>query len=242
MQPRISIFIPAYNAAAYLEGVVALIPADLWTRIISVWIINDGSTDATRQVADHLSAGDARIKAIHFPANCGYGTVVKQGLTVCRSDGCDYAVCLHGDGQYPAAMISAFIDYMVTHKLDILQGSRHAGNTALSGGMPFYKYCAGKLLCVLENRIFKLSLTDYHSGFLTYSRRALEQLRFEPLSDGFEIDLELIACARAANLTIGEKPIPTRYAGEQSYNSPIPYGIGVLKVLHRFLQGRYQPA
>jgi hypothetical protein len=124
--------------------------------------------------------------------------------------------------------------------LDLLQGSRIASGTALSGGMPLYKYIAGRILSALENRIFGLALTDYHSGFLVYGRRIFTTVKFEGLSSSFDFDLEMIASARAAGLAIGEIPIPTRYADEKSYLNPVAYGFRVLGVIVRFLLGRYR--
>jgi len=84
-----------------------------------------------------------------------------------------------------------------THGVDVLQGSRHKEGTAREGGMPFYKILAGRVLTWLENKTFGLEMTDYHSGFMLYSRRAAREIRFETLSTYFDFDLEVIASARA---------------------------------------------
>jgi hypothetical protein len=128
---------------------------------------------------------------------------------------------------------------MRSRHIDLMQGSRIASGTALSGGMPLYKYVAGRFLTALENAAFGLRLSDYHSGFLVYSRRCLETLPFSRLRGSFDFDLEAIAAARARGLAIGELPIPTRYAGEVSYLNPITYGCRVLWVLAKFLAGYY---
>ena len=46
---------PAYNAAGHITSVVERIPHDLWHHIADVWIINDGSTDTTKQVDERLN-------------------------------------------------------------------------------------------------------------------------------------------------------------------------------------------
>jgi hypothetical protein len=91
----------------------------------------------------------------------------------------------------------------------------------------------------LENTAFGLRLSDYHSGYLLYGRRALEQLPFDRLSHSFDFDLEVIASARAAGLRIGEAPIPTRYADEESHLNPVTYGLRVLAVVARYRRGYY---
>jgi glycosyltransferase involved in cell wall biosynthesis len=240
--PRISIFIPAYQAAGYLESVTGRIPPQLWKEVVSCWILNDGSTDATAEIIEKLAKKNRSIKPVHSAENRGYGVTVREGLARCREDACDIAVCLHADGQYPPEAIPRFAESMIREGIDILQGSRIASGTALSGGMPLYKFIAGKTLTFFENRVFGLSMTDYHSGYLLYSRQALETIPFTRLSTSFDFDLEVIACARARGLSVGEMPIPTRYAGEQSHLNPVGYGIRVLGVMAKYLLGRYGSA
>jgi glycosyltransferase involved in cell wall biosynthesis len=237
--PSVSIFVPAYNAAATITGVLKRIPDTVWKQIRYIYLINDGSKDTTQQIIEDIAREYPYCKALHHQRNEGYGTTVKEGLNLCREDGCDYCVCLHADGQYPAEKIPDFIGVMERKRLDLLQGSRLASGTALSGGMPHYKYIAGKMLTVLENRIFGMNMTDYHSGFIIYSNRFIHLVPFERLSGSFDIDLELIASARANRFSVGEQPIPTRYAEEVSYLNPVGYGIRVLLVLIKFIAGRY---
>jgi glycosyltransferase involved in cell wall biosynthesis len=230
---------PAYNAARYLPGVLNRFPADLWAQVEHVWIINDGSRDDTKKVVEQLCGGNDKIKAVHFSWNRGYGKTVREGLFRCKEDKCDFAVCIHADGQYPPEVIPQFIEKMGSSDIDILQGSRIASGTALSGGMPVYKYIANRLMTFFENAVFNLSMSDYHSGMLMYSRKALDTLQFDRLSSHFDFDLEVIALGHARGLRIAELPIPTRYAGEVSYLNPITYGIRVLGVMVKYLTGKY---
>jgi len=237
---RISIFIPAYNAASHISSVIDRIPDDVWPYIVNIWIINDGSTDKTKSVINTLERKNDKIVALHLPVNKGYGTAVQIGLKKCRESTCDFAVCLHADGQYPPESIPTFIAHMESTDCDILQGSRIASGTALRGGMPLYKYFAGKILTFFENRVFGLSMTDYHSGYLFYSRRAMENIPFSRLSRSFDFDVEVIASACAHGLTVEEMPIPTRYANEKSYLNPITYGLRVVSVMGKYLLGMYR--
>ena len=128
---------------------------------------------------------------------------------------------------------------MVARQISLLQGSRIASGTALSGGMPLYKYVAGRLLTALENRCFCLDMTDYHSGFLIYDQTCLQALPFHRMSSSFDFDLEAIASALSLGLSVGELPIPTRYADEKSHLKPVAYGIRVPWVLAKFKTGYY---
>lgn len=227
---KISIFIPTYNASLHIESVVERIPLHHREKS-NIYIINDGSTDDTDAVLLKLSSKYQNIKIITFRKNQGYGAAVKAGLEQCDIDGADYAVCIHSDGQYPPEYIDEIVSEMIQKKIDLMQGSRIASGKALSGGMPIYKYIAGKILTAMENMVLGLHLTDYHSGYLIYSRKIIEKIDFKKLSNSFDFDLQVIVASRALKLSIAEFPIPTRYADEISYLNPIIYGFRVLKII-----------
>ncbi|MBN2188320.1 MAG: glycosyltransferase family 2 protein [Chitinispirillaceae bacterium] len=238
--PDVSVFIPAYNAASHISSVIDRFSPRLWRRTRKVWIINDGSTDGTDAAIEALARRHEAIHPVHSAVNRGYGHTVRRGLSLCRDDGCDYAACVHADGQYPPEAVLDFVEAMRSNRIDLMQGSRIASGTALSGGMPLYKYAAGRMLTVMENAVFGLRMTDYHSGFLVYSRKCLRELPVDRLSGSFDFDLEVIAAARARRFSIGELPIPTRYAGEVSHLKPFIYGLSVLGVLVKYLAGHYK--
>jgi glycosyltransferase involved in cell wall biosynthesis len=240
VHPTVSIFVPAYNAASTIRSVIDRFPPQLLRRLTTLWIINDGSTDTTDTVIEALARKHEVVHPVHWSRNRGYGAAVRQGLALCKNDGCDFAACVHADGQYPPEAVLDFVDAMCARHIDLMQGSRIASGTALAGGMPLYKYVAGRFLTMLENAAFGLRMTDYHSGFLVYSRKSLDLLPFHRLSESFDFDLEVIASARARALAIGELPIPTRYAGEASHLQPITYGCSVLGVLAKYLAGYYR--
>lgn len=239
MKP-ISIFIPAYNAARHIENVIERIPLTLWNDIASVWIVDDGSKDNTWEAITRLSERIKKIKAVRFVNNRGYGAAAKHALSLCMNDKCEIAVCLHADGQYPPEYIPILVEKMRCERHDILQGSRIASGTALSGGMPLYKFLANRSLTFFENMLFRLNMSDYHSGFLFYSRRAIEKIPFTLLSESFDFDVEAIVCAKILGLRIGESPIPTRYADEVSYLNPTVYGFRILGVMRKYLMGTYR--
>ncbi len=236
---QLAIVIPAYNAAKTLPGVIDRIPRDLFKNLHSLWIINDGSSDDTRHQIETLARQHEQIRALHLPHNQGYGAAIKVGLTQARMTGASHVACLHADGQYAPESLPELLSNLLQQKLDLLQGSRLASGTALSGGMPLYKYVAGRGLSALENQVMGLHFTDFHSGYLLYGPRSLDGIPFLKLSNSFDFDLEVIASARALGLRLGEHPIPTRYADEVSHLNPVTYGLRVLGVLAKYRRGHY---
>jgi glycosyltransferase involved in cell wall biosynthesis len=239
--PACTIFIPAYEAEHTLEAVIDRIPKDLWESICTVFVINDGSQDDTSGAVRRAAARYPKVALYEQAVNQGYGTSVRRGLKLALGTPAKYFVCLHADGQYPPEKLPEFLPYMERHGVDVLQGSRHKDGTARKGGMPAYKVISGHVLTWMENKTFDLALTDYHSGFMLYSRRAVEQIPFETLSHYFDFDLEVIASARARGLVVDEQGIPTHYGDEESHLNPIVYGLRCLRVMLRYRLGRYRP-
>jgi len=236
---RLCIVIPAYNAALSLPGVLQRIEAARPPDLHKVIVVDDGSGDDTAAVARTLAASAPWVSVVVRPRNGGYGAAMKDGLAQARQLGADHAASVHADGQYSPEVLADLLAALDARGLDLLQGSRIAGGGALAGGMPLYKYAGNWALNKLERRVFALSLSDFHSGYLVYGPRALETIPFARLSDSFDFDMEAIAAARARGLAVGEAAIPTHYGDEVSYLNPLSYGLRVLRVMWRFKRGVY---
>ena len=120
-----------------------------------------------------------------------------------------------------------------------LRAARMLEGGALRGGMPVYKFVANKALTAIENRSFGMRLAEYHSGYLVYSRRVLDEVPFERLSDSFDFDIEMMICGQVLGLRIKEIAIPTIYADEISHLKPVRYGLDVLKIVRKYRRGYY---
>jgi len=240
MADRVFVLMPAYNAGATVEKVFARIPDEAKRRITRYVAVNDGSRDDTLQALGRLQSSFPALVVLNHEANKGYGEAIKTLLRYARSEGADVGIVLHSDGQYSPEKIPEILEVFDRDTADIVIGSRMLGGGALKGGMPLYKFIANKTLTMIENLAFGMKLAEYHSGYMAYSRKALESLPFERLSQSFDFDLEMIVLARVKGLRIREIAIPTIYAGEKSHLNPIKYGFDVLSVVKRYRRGYYQ--
>jgi glycosyltransferase involved in cell wall biosynthesis len=233
------VVMPAYNAGRQIGAVLERILLMAELDLARIFVVNDGSTDATRMMVVELGRTHPVIELVDRSRNGGYGSAMKDGLELARQMDPDIVACIHADGQYSPESLPSLVQAMRVRGLDVLQGSRIASGTALAGGMPLYKFIANAVLNRLENCTLDLAMTDYHSGYLLYGRRALERLPFRTFSDSFDFDLEVIASARARGLSVGEAPVPTHYGDETSHLQPIRYGLRVLRVMWNYRRGRY---
>jgi glycosyltransferase involved in cell wall biosynthesis len=239
MVENVFVLIPAYNAAATLEKVFARVPAEARNRISRYVAVDDGSKDDTAAVLVRLQKDFANLVVLTHPVNRGYGEAEKTLLRYALQEAAQVGIVLHSDGQYSPEKIVDLLEPFDRNTADLVQGSRMLGGGALRGGMPFYKFAANKLLTAIENRAFGMRLAEYHSGYMLYSRKALETIPFEKLSGSFDFDLEMIVLAHVKGLRIAEIAIPTIYAGEKSHLRPVKYGLDVLSVVREYRRGKY---
>lgn len=237
---KITVVIPAYKADATLPGVLKRIPASVMDEIDHIVIVEDGGTNRPDSVSNQLKARYPKIEIIWHPENRGYGAAQKTGFRRALELGSDIGVLLHADGQYAPEEMQRLYAPLVQDEADVVLGSRmHDWRSARSGGMPLYKLVANILLTRLENLCYGMKVSEYHSGYMLYSRHALETIPFEKLSDTFHFDGEMLLMAGKKQLRIADLPIPTFYGDEKSHLQPIKYGFDVLKIIARNFMGKY---
>jgi glycosyltransferase involved in cell wall biosynthesis len=129
---KVTVVLPAYNAAQTLKQTFNEIPHDIVDDII---LIDDASHDATVEMARNLG-----IPTIRHDHNRGYGGNQKTCYTVALARGADIVVMLHPDYQYTPKLVTAMASMIASGEFDVVLGSRILGRGALVGGMPIYKY------------------------------------------------------------------------------------------------------
>ena len=220
---KVIVVLPAYNAARTLERTCADIPAGCADEII---LVDDASRDDTVQVARRLG-----LSVVTHARNLGYGGNQKTCYQAALDRGAGIVVMLHPDYQYPPQILPAMVELVRSGLFDVVLGSRILGRGALAGGMPLYKYAGNRILTLLENALVGRKLSEYHTGYRAWSRRALETLPILENSDGFVFDNQVLCQAIAFGFTIGEISSPCRYFPEASsigFGSSVRYGFGVL--------------
>jgi len=237
---RLLIFIVAYNAEKTIAWVLRRIPEELIDQFeVEVLIIDDKSKDNTFKVSvDHEKQFKFKLNVLFNAINQGYGGNQKIGYHYAIKYDFDFVVLVHGDGQYPPEKIPSLIQPLVSREADAVFGSRMmvSGN-AIKGGMPLYKYVGNRVLTIIQNRLLKTSLTEFHSGFRLYSVRALRDIPFDLNSPDFDFDTEIIIQLVLASKKILEMPIPTYYGNEICHVNGLKYA---LKILLATLKARLQ--
>jgi glycosyltransferase involved in cell wall biosynthesis len=226
---RVIVVLPAYNAGRTLEKTISEIPPGVVDEML---LVDDASGDDTVEVARRLG-----VPYVVHPENRGYGGNQKTCYAEALKRGADVVTMLHPDYQYSPKLIGAMAWLAASDEFDIVLGSRILGRGARQGGMPAWKYVSNRALTAFENLMLGIKLSEFHTGYRTFTRRVLETLPLLECSDDFVFDNQMLAQAAMFGFRIGEISCPTRYFPEASsinFRRSVVYGLGVMGTALRY--------
>ncbi len=193
---KLSVLVPVYNERETIEEVVRRVRAvPLETEII---VIDDASTDGTRDVLERLRDEGAVDVLVLQPRNRGKGAAIRAGLA--RASG-DAAIIQDADLEYDPAEYTRLLEPIQQGKADVVYGSRFAGQGP-HRVLYFWHYAGNKLLTLLSNMVTNLNLTDMETCYKMFRRPVLESLEIE--EDRFGMEPEITAKLALAGWRIYE--------------------------------------
>jgi glycosyltransferase involved in cell wall biosynthesis len=175
-----------FNEEGNIESVVRQAHAVLVNRTeeFEIIIVNDGSADRTRELAEKLSLADRRIRVVNHSKNLGYGAALKSGFAACR-----YEIIFQADGdnQFDLAEIDRLLPYIKDH--DFVVGYR------IERKDPFYRRLEGNFYRLLLALLFGLKLKDANCAFKLFKKKIMDKIKIE--TSGALINGEIFIKARA---------------------------------------------
>jgi len=223
---KVIVVLPAYNAALTLEKTYKEIPFDIVDDVI---LCDDASKDNTSDLAKEIGIQHVIV----HEKNKGYGGNQKSLYNKALELGGDIVIMLHPDYQYTPMLIPAMVNIIGDELYPVVLGSRILGKGALKGGMPLYKYIANRFLTMTQNFLINYKLSEYHTGYRSFSREVLLGINYNENSDDFVFDNEMLSQIVYAGFDIAEVTCPTKYFEEASsinFQRSAKYGLGVLRV------------
>ncbi len=208
---RISVFFPSHNEVENVERVVRDAHAHLAAvaRQYEIIVVDDGSTDGTRDRALALVDEDPRVRVVSHPTNLGYGRALRTGFASARLD----LVCFtDGDGQFSLADLPRLLGPLNDHGFVLGYRLRRADSV--------HRRLNAWLWQLFVRVALGVRVRDVDCGFKLFRREVVADL--ELISGrGASISAELIAKATRAGFTFAEVGVHhyPRTAGVQSGNS-----------------------
>ena len=193
----LTVFFPAYNDGGTIASLVirAVQVASRLTHDFEVIIVNDGSVDATAEIADELSTTYPQVRVIHHARNRGYGGALRSGFAAAEKELIAYT---DGDGQYDPAELEV-LWHGLAPDVDVVTGYK------ISRSDPWYRLVIGHVYHHTVKLLFRLGVRDVDCDFRLMRREIFQRVRLE--GDTGVICLEMMRKIQDAGFRVSEVPV-----------------------------------
>lgn len=233
---KLVVIIPCHNEAKSIATVIKKIPFEslkhhgLETEVL---VINNNSTDATREVAEKAGA------TVIDEHKKGKGNAMRRGFASLPAD-TDYVVMLDGDDTYDPTEIIRLIEPLRSKFCQVVIGSRLTGKM-IPGAMSMVSRLGNWFFTHMVRLSHQASVTDVLTGYFAWNRAAIDGLAPHLNSAGFAIEMEMITKMARMDYEIYSVPISyTPRVGESNLR-PIHDGARILKMWAKTLRWNPHP-
>jgi glycosyltransferase involved in cell wall biosynthesis len=201
----LSVIIPVYNEAATIGEIIARVrqaPIDLARELI---VVDDGSTDATRQVLEKIVADHAGdVTVLSRVVNGGKGAAIRTAISHARGQ---IILIQDADLEYDPRDYPLLLEPILEDQADVVFGNRfHGGPHRV---LYFWHYTANRFLTLLSNFLTGLNLSDMEVGYKVFRADVLKRLTLKSDRFGFEPEITV----KVARLGCRIYEVPIRYYG-----------------------------
>lgn len=230
--PKTLVIIPALNEAESILDVISSIQQHApWADVA---VLNDGSTDATGEIAQAAGA-----VVLHMPYRVGIGASVQAGYMFADHYGYEIVVRVDGDGQHPIEDIPRLVCGLEQQQVDLIIGSRYIEDRGYSGSVA--RRAGSLILANLISAITGSRITDPTSGFTAANRRTI-RLCAQVYPHDYP-EPEALVILHRAGLRICEIPVTMKpRQGGRSSITTLRSAYYMIKVILAILIGLLRPA
>jgi glycosyltransferase involved in cell wall biosynthesis len=199
----LSVVMPAYNedkTIAEVIGQVQKIP-----HLLELIVIDDCSTDTTKQIVEDLADKDPRILYFRQPSNGGKTSALNKGFSLSQGE---IVIVQDADLEYDPLEISSIIEPIISKRADVVYGSRFLVKKA-TRVLYFYHYLANKCLTFFSNSLTNLNMTDVETCYKAFRGEIIRSMVIESKGFGFEVEVT----AKVAKLHCAVYEVPISYYG-----------------------------
>ena len=177
---KLSVVMPVYNEAAYVETAVERVREAVPGTEREILIVDDFSTDGSREIVQRLDA-HPEVRVAFHDRNRGKGAALRTAFEMVTGD---VVIVQDADLEYDPSDYPALLKPILEEKADVVFGSRFSGETHRV--LFFWHYVGNRLLTLLSNMFTNLNLTDMETCYKAFRAEILKTVRFRSDRFGFE--------------------------------------------------------
>jgi len=187
-QACLSVVIPCYNERDTVAAVVERVLASPWTA--EVIIVDDGSTDGTRDILAGLA--EPRLRVLLQPYNQGKGAALRRGYAEATAP---LVIVQDADLEYDPGEYGALVQPLLSDDADVVFGSRFISSRP-HRVLYFWHSVGNRFLTTLSNVFTNLNLTDMETCYKVFRREVIQAIDLE--EDRFGVEPEVTAKVAAS--------------------------------------------
>jgi len=183
----VTVIIPALNEAGNIRQLVQEVQAVISVKVI---VVDNGSTDFT---AEEAKAAGAEV--VKEPRR-GYGYACAAGVALAKNT--DVLVFMDGDFSFSPDDLPLLLSPILDGQADLVLGSRELGIIS-SGAMPPHQRFGNRMVSLLMNALYKLSITDL-GPYRAIRTELLTELKMQEMTFGWPTEMIVKSAKRKARI------------------------------------------
>lgn len=235
----IGVVVPSYNEELLILDTLKGIPA----FVDKIIVINDASTDKTREKIVKLAKENKKIILINHKINMGLGASLADGYLKALALNLDITAVMAGDNQMDPGDLKNITEPILKGLVDYVKGNRLLVKD-VSKVMPKYRF-VGNIVATFLTKFATgyWPVIDPQCGYTAISKRALEKVDISTLKRGYGYNADILSRLNIYNFKITDVEIKPVYGREKSGIKFFRYTIDVswflLKLFLKRLKEKY---